>query len=197
MENERRNRTVWIVLGIVFGLLFLCATSAVVGGAAGYVAGKRAARQCGAGGHLWIEPHMDYDWDFRGPRLPDLDMPEDPRGFSPDMPLEAFGSVLIVEVIEDSPADDAGLRSGDVILEIEGIPLNEADLGSLISEFEPGDRIDLLISRDGDEREITVQLGRHPNKGGETPWLGITYREMPHIEFYRQDKQDKNWHPRR
>lgn len=197
MENERRNRTVWIVLGIVFGLLCLCAVSAIVGGAAGYVAGKGAARSCAPRGHLWIEPDMDHDWDFRGPRLPDLDAPESPYEFGPAMPSGKFGGVFVVEVVEGSPADDAGLCPGDVIVEIEGIPLDDEDLGSLISEFEPGDGIDLLISRGGDEREITVQLGRHPNKGGETPWLGITYREMPHLEFRKGDRQDRNWSPRR
>ncbi len=68
--------------------------------------------------------------------------------------------VLIDSVNEDSPAEDAGLQSGDVILKIDNKDVSSAaDLKAEISKHLPGERVDLTVERDGDTIDIRVALG--------------------------------------
>lgn len=63
-------------------------------------------------------------------------------------------------VIAGSAADKAGIRIGDIILNINGEEVNpDQNLAYLISKYKPNDKIDLKISRDGEEMNISVTLG--------------------------------------
>jgi S1-C subfamily serine protease len=84
---------------------------------------------------------------------------------------------MIIEVIPDSPADDADLQVGDVILSINGEEIGpDESLTELISDFEIGDQILLEIrSRDSREtREVVVTLGEHPEQSGKA-FLGVRF----------------------
>ena len=73
-----------------------------------------------------------------------------------DLPV----GVYITQVEPGSPADDAGLRQGDVIVAINGQEaLTTAAINEIKNQFAPGDRIDLTIIRDGRERAVSVILG--------------------------------------
>lgn len=65
----------------------------------------------------------------------------------------------IIAVVEDGgPADEAGLRPGDIIVEAEGRPVDSVeDVLSLLRRSEPEDKLTLTIMRDDDRRKITVQ----------------------------------------
>jgi len=66
-------------------------------------------------------------------------------------------------IAPDSPAAVAGLRAGDVILEVDGRPLNgEHTLDELLVEYEPGDSALLTVVRGGEERELNVKLEQNP-----------------------------------
>ena len=53
-------------------------------------------------------------------------------------------------VLEGSPADLAGLKPGDIIMEINGIEIQgKTTLISIIQKYKPGDRIGLRVYRDG------------------------------------------------
>ena len=70
-----------------------------------------------------------------------------------------FG-VLISNVLEDSPADRAGLRSGDIIVAIDGE--NTASAGQLRSRIgarSVGDRVRVSLLRDGKRMDVTVEVG--------------------------------------
>jgi S1-C subfamily serine protease len=68
---------------------------------------------------------------------------------------------LVQSVSEGSPAARAGLREGDVIVELDGKPIRTVeDLYSVIREREPGQRVELMIVRDGARRSVDVTLGR-------------------------------------
>ena len=65
----------------------------------------------------------------------------------------------IAEVRPGTPAAAAGLREGDVVTEIDGEAVADADeLRTLIDARQPGDSIELTIVRDGDEQTIEVEL---------------------------------------
>ena len=72
---------------------------------------------------------------------------------------DALG-VPVTEVVEDSPADEAGLRPGDVILSMDGEPLhNISELAAAVKLRRPGEVVEFDIERDGDRYIATVVLG--------------------------------------
>ncbi len=76
---------------------------------------------------------------------------------------EVSGGVRLAEVIKGEPADDARLRAGDVVLELDGKPVSTAaDVQAAVASHKPGDEIELKITRGGNERTVTVKLGTRP-----------------------------------
>ena len=67
---------------------------------------------------------------------------------------------LIAAVMPGSPAQDAGLETGDLVIGLNGEAITSfGDLGVIIRRHSPGDELDLTISRNGDEEELTATLG--------------------------------------
>jgi putative serine protease PepD len=71
--------------------------------------------------------------------------------------------VQIIEVSEGSPADEAGLEPGDVVVEVAGEAVESAeDLRRAVADREPGEQLELRVRSNGDERAVTVELGTRP-----------------------------------
>src|SRR5690606_29530259 len=63
-------------------------------------------------------------------------------------------------VEKGTPAERAGLRVGDVIMAVDGEPIQDSpDLTSTLARRKPGDRVVLTICRDGKELEVPITLG--------------------------------------
>jgi S1-C subfamily serine protease len=93
---------------------------------------------------------------------------------------ERLGAV-IVEVVADSPADEAGLEKGDRILAVDGQELDdEHNLSDLIATYEPGDTVTLEVQRPDDDepQEISVTLGQHSDDEDKA-FLGVSYLPLP------------------
>jgi putative serine protease PepD len=87
--------------------------------------------------------------------------------------------LLVVRVVPGSPAAAAGLQpatvasdtdgkmtiaGGDTIVSVDGKPIDSSDeLGSIVQNHKPGDRLRLQLERDGDEQTVTVTLGNAPD----------------------------------
>ena len=70
------------------------------------------------------------------------------------------GGVLIESVEKDSPADEAGFKAGDVITQIDKLPVEESgDVSKRIREHKKGDKVEITILRDKKEKKITATLG--------------------------------------
>lgn len=77
--------------------------------------------------------------------------------------LREVRGVAVEKVLEDSPAQAAGLQNGDVIVKFNGEEVtSERKLIRLLSEVAPDHEAKLKVLRGGDEREITVTVGKHP-----------------------------------
>ncbi len=78
--------------------------------------------------------------------------------------LESTNGALISEVVSGGPADDAGVEPGDMIVGIDGRPIQNFDemIAYLFTHKSPGDSVQLTIIRDGDEITIDLVLGARP-----------------------------------
>ncbi|MEM6761411.1 MAG: Do family serine endopeptidase [Pseudomonadota bacterium] len=73
---------------------------------------------------------------------------------------DAVGA-LVTEPQDGSPADEAGVRTGDAILAVDGEAVDgPRDLARTISQRSPGETVTLQVWRDGSSTEIEVTLGR-------------------------------------
>jgi S1-C subfamily serine protease len=97
--------------------------------------------------------------------------------------LGAETGALVQDVVDGSPADDAGIQAGgdkisfqgqtdiaeggDLIVGVNGKPLTrEHDLADEISAHGTGEPVRLTLFRDGARRTIEVQLGKRPARTG-------------------------------
>ena len=73
--------------------------------------------------------------------------------------------VIVASVEKDSPADEAGLKSHDVLLEMSGKKIESYDsFRNEVAMLSPDSRITFLVSRDGKTTEITVTLAERPTE---------------------------------
>jgi serine protease Do len=108
---------------------------------------------------------------------------------------QAFGldephGVLVNQVLPGQPADTAGLRHGDIILEVDGREVADSRyLVDYVSARGPDESVELTVLRDGERITRTVDLTERPSQAGtaqEEPsgeeggieWLGIRYQDL-------------------
>jgi serine protease Do len=83
------------------------------------------------------------------------------RDIAESVGLDDAHGALVTEPTKDSPADKAGVKSGDVITAVDGKDVSNAlDLSRTIAGKNPGTKVELTIWRDGKEQKITVELGK-------------------------------------
>ena len=69
----------------------------------------------------------------------------------------------VQQVADDSPAQKAGIKKGDVIKYVNGKKIDIArNLKSALYQQNVGDEIDVVVERDGCEQNITMKLAKHP-----------------------------------
>jgi serine protease Do len=77
----------------------------------------------------------------------------------------AKNGALVADVAPGGPSAVAGIRSGDLVLKIDGRPITSAaDLTRQVGGFHKGDAIRLEVSRSGQVREIAVHSGLRPSE---------------------------------
>lgn len=73
--------------------------------------------------------------------------------------MERIRGVLVSDVYTGGPGARAGLRAGDVLLEVNGVPVNATNrFQSRVALAQPNDRLALTIWRDGQMRELQTAL---------------------------------------
>lgn len=102
--------------------------------------------------------------------------------------LPQHTGALIGSVMEGEPADKAGVKPGDVVLEVNGRDIPDSNaLLRVISEQKPGSVAKLVVWRDGAKKELSIKLSERGNAkddtGGTarkqtTPSLGISVRPL-------------------
>jgi serine protease Do len=88
---------------------------------------------------------------------------------------ESFGikqtkGVLVGDVVQDGPADKAGLKRGDVITSVSGKDVDSAHaLSRLVASSSPNAQVTVQIVRDGKNKDIKVTIGTMPEETAEAP----------------------------
>lgn len=78
--------------------------------------------------------------------------------------LSAEYGVVVIETLKDSPAQDAGFNSGDVIQKIDGLKLKDmGDLQRALFKYKPGDKANIEIIRNGQVMEIEIIFEKKPS----------------------------------
>lgn len=78
---------------------------------------------------------------------------------------EGTDGALISDISPGSPAEKAGLKRGDVVVEFDGEPIKEfTSLSKLVGMKAPGTSSKITVLRDGKRKEISVVLGNMPDE---------------------------------
>ena len=105
------------------------------------------------------------------------------ENFGLDRPIGA----LVGQVVPDSPADKAGLKAGDVIIEYNGKEVSQMSmLPAMVANTSVGEKAKLVLIRDGKKQSITVEIGKLEDdepviagtETGTSKKLGIAVQEL-------------------
>jgi serine protease Do len=108
------------------------------------------------------------------------------RDLAEALGVEAREGILVAEVVEDGPADKAGMERGDIIIDFNGQKAREVDEFRLnVAQAGVGAEVEVEVLRDGDVRKLDVTLGERPTRFAraatqpyEGEWLGITVDDV-------------------
>ncbi len=95
-----------------------------------------------------------------------------PQDVTPAM-AKAFGEkdtqgIVVGDVSPNSPAKEAGIQRGDIILQINGKPVTDSNqLRMSVSMMQPGTELKLKTLRNGTERDATVKLAEMPTESAK------------------------------
>ena len=111
--------------------------------------------------------------------------PELAQSFGLDKPRGA----LVGQVMDDGPALAAGVKAGDIIVAFNGQPVrHSSELPLMVGRTRPGNKVPLIVIRNGKEQTLTVQLQELPEETklqqaiAEPPTrnrLGLIVTELP------------------
>jgi putative serine protease PepD len=67
-------------------------------------------------------------------------------------------------MVTGGPADQAGLHQGDIIRRVDSQTVTDpTKLSGIVSRHQPGDKVDVVIDRNGQQTTVQVTLGRRPS----------------------------------
>ena len=108
-----------------------------------------------------LAPAARAEEAFLGVQLQELD---DALMRALDLPEDGAG-VLVAQVLEDTPAAQAGLEEGDVIVAVDGRTIRSVRaLRRRIARHDPGEKVEIEILRRGHEKKLEVELGAHADR---------------------------------
>jgi 2-alkenal reductase len=78
--------------------------------------------------------------------------------------LDVDSGVIVLNVTEGGPAEEAGIQAGDIVTAIGGIEINrDTSFSEALFAFEPGATVEVSIVRDGEEMTVEVTLAERPD----------------------------------
>ena len=96
--------------------------------------------------------------------------------------LEIDHGIVVEKVLENQPAEKAGIRQRDVIIEYRGKPVrDDSEFRLMVGETPIGQDVPIVVWRDGKRKELNITIGERPDENvvaeapepGNDSWLGI------------------------
>ncbi|PID77898.1 MAG: peptidase [Deltaproteobacteria bacterium] len=79
--------------------------------------------------------------------------------------LDSAEGVFLAKVFKDDPAEKAGLKSGDIIISINGIKINNTkDLTKVVAGLKVGSKVKVVAVRNGKKRTFSVKIGKRKDR---------------------------------
>jgi membrane-associated protease RseP (regulator of RpoE activity) len=79
------------------------------------------------------------------------------------MDLKTTEGALVTSVVDDSPADSAGIKEDDVVVQFGGKDIGESsDLQEAVGKTKPGVKVSITILRKGEKKTLQVTIGKYP-----------------------------------
>jgi serine protease DegQ len=79
--------------------------------------------------------------------------------------LDNLDGVVVAGVLKDGPADQAGIKPGDILKAVGNKPVtNSSEILNLVAELPPGETVTLIILRNNKEGSIRVKVGKRPEQ---------------------------------
>ncbi|MCX6134194.1 MAG: PDZ domain-containing protein [Ignavibacteriales bacterium] len=112
------------------------------------------------------------------------------------MDLKSKDGALVGEVTRKSPAEAAGIKEGDIIIEFNGKKVDDAsDLQKAVADTKPESKVTAVVMRKGEKKSLDVVVGKQPSKSkivtvaprgtgnfnvffGAQDYQGMTLREL-------------------
>jgi serine protease DegQ len=94
----------------------------------------------------------------------------EPQDVTPEI-AEAFrlprkDGAIIAGIMRNGPADRAGVKVGDILVEVDGKPVtNTAAMLNVIAQLQPGSTARFRFVRDGETVELPIRIGKRPKPG--------------------------------
>ena len=132
----------------------------------------------------YLEPEQMQQWD------------EDISGLYGGLGVEVIfmnGALRVIAAIDDSPAQRAGIRAGDVISAINGVAVDAHDFDSADRlRGNPGSRVTVTIDRDGEASPLEIKLVREEirSQSVRTRWLEPGYVLIRLSQFQESTPQE-------
>jgi serine protease Do len=86
------------------------------------------------------------------------------KGLAESFGLDRPYGALVSQVLKGSPADDAGINTGDVIIEYNGEEISySSELPQLVGRTRVDEKVALVVMRNGKEKTLTLKIGELPS----------------------------------
>ena len=88
----------------------------------------------------------------------------------------------VTDVVEDGPADSAGVRKGDIIIEFAGTKIgNGKELTKAVRKAVPDSKVAIVVMRGGEKKTLQITVGK--SKSIERSYR-VTVPSMPHVQVF-------------
>jgi serine protease DegQ len=100
----------------------------------------------------------------------------EPQDITPEL-AESFGlskksGAIIAGVLKGGPADRAGMRPGDILVEVEGMPIKDTtEMLNVIAQLTPGNKTKITVLRNNQQETLAVVVGLRPKPRREASEL--------------------------
>jgi len=135
---------------------------------------------------------IDEKSGFLGVQIQDLS-----DQLSDKFKVKVGAGVLVSEVVEDSPAEKAGLKEGDIITKVDAKKIkNAGDLTTTIRGYEPESKVSVSVIRDGKKKKLKATLGKAENsfiyKFGDLGEMDKKHKQL--LKMHPEGLEDFNFH---